>query len=67
MCKYFEVGEKVVHETFGVGKINSIWYNHEKPSLAMYITWDNGATDMLDSSKPNQKKILSEMIHMIHG
>ena len=62
MCKYFEVGEKVVHETFGVGKINSIWYNREKPSLAMYITWDNGATDMLDSSKPNQKKILSELI-----
>lgn len=63
MCKYFEVGEKVIHEIFGVGKIKGIWYDiNENPSLVVDITWDNGATGTLDSSDPNQKKILSEMI-----
>ena len=63
MCKYFEVGEKVIHEIFGVGKIKSIWYDlDENPHLVVDITWDNGATVMLDSSNPNQKKILSELI-----
>lgn len=64
MCKYFEVGEKVIHEIFGVGKIKGIWYDlDENPRLVVDITWDNGATGTLDSSDPNQKKILSELIH----
>ena len=63
MCKSFEVNEKVIHEVFGVGKIKNLWYDlGGKPSLVMDITWDNGATTMLDSSEPNQKKILSELI-----
>lgn len=63
MCKYFEVGEKVIHEIFGVGKIKGIWYDlDENPRLVVDITWDNGATGTLDSSDPNQKKILSELI-----
>ena len=63
MCKSFEVNEKVVHEVFGVGKIKNLWYDlGGNPSLVMDITWDNGATTMLDSSEPNQKKILSELI-----
>lgn len=64
MCKYFEVGEKVIHEIFGVGKIKGIWYDlDENPRLVVDITWDNGATGTLDSSDTNQKKILSELIH----
>lgn len=64
MCKYFEVGEKVIHEIFGVGKIKGIWYDlDENPRLVVDITWDNGATGTLDSSDPNQKEILSELIH----
>lgn len=63
MCKYFEVGEKVIHEIFGVGKIKGIWYDlNENPRLVVDITWDNGATGALDSSDPNQKNILSELI-----
>lgn len=63
MCKYFEVGEKVIHEIFGVGKIKGIWYDlNENPRLVVDITWNNGATGTLDSSDPNQKNILSELI-----
>lgn len=64
MCKYFSTHQKVVHETFGVGTIRSIWYDldEENHSLTMDIEWDNGATVTLDSLKPYHKKILSELI-----
>ncbi len=64
MCKYFSKHQKVIHEIFGVGTITSIWYDldEENPSLTMDIEWDNGATVVLDSFKPNHKKILSELI-----
>ena len=64
MCKYFSKHQKVVHKTFGGGTITGLWYDLdvENPSLTMDIEWDNGATVVLDSFKPNHKKILSELI-----
>lgn len=64
MCKSFEVNEKVIHEVFGIGKIKNLWYDldGENPGLTMDITWDNGATLLLDSSQPKHKKVISELI-----
>ena len=64
MCKFFEVNQKVVHETYGAGRIKGIWYDIEKenPSLTMEIKWDNGAKCMLDSAIPYHVQVMSELI-----
>lgn len=64
MCKFFEVNQKVVHETYGIGRIKGIWYDIEKenPSLTMEIKWDNGAKCMLDSTVPYHVQVMSELI-----
>lgn len=64
MCTYFRVGQRVIHDVFGCGKIHSLWYdiNENGNSLTMDIEWDNGATVVFDSNKPYHKKVLSELL-----
>ena len=64
MCTYFRVGQRVIHDVLGCGKITSMWYDLDGKGniLTMDIEWDNGATVILDSLNPHHKKILSELI-----
>lgn len=64
IIKFFEVGEKVIHDTYGIGKIKGIWYDIEEknPSWTMEIKWNNGANCILDSTIPCHLKIMSELI-----